>query len=182
MFRGLLFAGTGVAWFTFWFITKPSQEMTASMTEWPSVIWFSSTLLALALALVTFGRMVGGRWVIRLATVAAAGVGLSSIANVVEDGFRVEAAFFAFILGMLILEIGLAGLTLAIAGTVAGRRRILAAIPAATLAGVLLFPSPLGGPLMLGAWLAASVAALAPGMRQAAPGAVTPGELAVPAP
>jgi hypothetical protein len=164
--RALLFAGTGVAWFTFWFVTGPSDETTASMQEWPRVIWFSATLLFLALALVTFGRMVGGRSVIRLATIAAAAVGVSSVVNIVEDGFRVEAAFYAFILGLLIMEVALAGLTLAIARTGAGRRRLLAAIPAATLAGVLLFP-PAGGPLMLGAWLAASAAAFAPVVRQA---------------
>ena len=96
----------------------------------------------------------------RLSSIAAAGVGLSSVANILEDGFRVEAAFWAFILGTLILDVALAGLTVAIARSAAGRRRLLAMIPAMSLAGVLLFP-PVGGPLMLGAWLAASAAAFA---------------------
>ena len=169
MFRALLFAGTGVAWFTFWFVIQPSTETIASMQEWPRVVWFSATLLLLALALVTFGRMVGGRWVVRLATIAAGAAGVLGVVNIVEDGFRVEAMFFVFVLGLLILDVALAGLALAIALTAAGRRRLLAAIPAVTLAGVLLFP-PVGGPLMLGAWLAASAAALAPVLREV-PGA-----------
>lgn len=160
MLRALLFAGIGVAWFTFWFVTGPNQT-SASMQEWPNVIWFSATLLLLALALVTFGRMVGGRSVMRLATIAAAAAGVMSVVNIVEDGFRVEAAFYAFVLGLLTLDVALGGLALAIARTVAGRRRLLAAIPAAILAAIL-FP-PAGGPLMLGAWLAASAVALRDG-------------------
>ena len=162
MIRPLLFAGTGVAWFTLWFVAGPSQT-TASMQEWPNVIAFSAVLLALALALATFGRMVGGRWVIRLATIAGAIAGVLSIVNIVEDGFRVDAAFYAFVLGLMILEVALAGLALAIVRSAAGRRRLLAAIPAATMTAILLFPV-VGGPLMLGAWLAASVLALRDGM------------------
>ena len=157
MLRALLFAGTGVAWFTFWYVTG-SDESIASMQEWPRVIWFSATLLVLALALLTFGRMVGGRSVIRWATIAAATAGVMSVVNIFEDGFRVEALFYAFVLGLLILDVALGGLALAIARTVAGRRRLLAAIPAAVLAAIL-FP-PAGGPPMLGAWLAASAVAL----------------------
>jgi hypothetical protein len=160
MLRALLFAGTGVAWFTFWFVTGPDESM-ASMQEWPRVIWFSATLLLIALALVTFGRMVGGRSVIRLATIAAATAGVMGVVNIVEDGFRVEGAFYAFVLGLLVLDVALGALALTIARTVAGRRRLLAAIPAATLAAIL-FP-PAGGPLMLGAWLAASAVALRDG-------------------
>ncbi len=157
MLRALLFAGTGVAWFTLRFVAGPSQT-TASMQEWPNVISFSAALLLLALALVTFGRMVGGRSVTRPVTIAAAAAGVMSVVNIVEDGFRVEAAFYAFVLGLLILDVALGWLAVAIARTETGRRRLLAAIPAATLAAIL-FP-PAGGPLMLGAWLAASAVAL----------------------
>ena len=164
MIRVLLFAGTGVAWFTNWFVAGPAQTV-SSMQEWPRVIGFSATLLLLALALLAFGGMVGGRWVTRLATIAGGTAGVMSVVNIVEDGLRVEAAFFAFVVGLLILDAVLAGLALAIARTEAGPRRLLATIPAATLAAILLYPL-VGGPLMLGAWLAASVAALSPAMRQ----------------
>jgi len=157
--RSVLFAATGVAMLAFWALTQPSFEMSASMTEWPQVLWFSATLLLLAVALLTFGRMVGGRGVVRLASIAAAGVGLSSIANVFEDGFRIEGFFFVFILGTLTLDVALIALTIAIARTVAGRSRLLAFVPAGTLAGILLFVV-VGGPVMLVTWLGAAAAAL----------------------
>lgn len=162
MVRALLFAGTGVAWFALRFVSGPSPTV-ASMQEWPNVIAFSAVLMTLALALVTFGRMVGRRWVVRLATIAAAAAAVMSVVNIVEDGFRVEAAFYAFVLGLLILDVALGGLALAIARSAAGRQRLLAVIPAATLAAIL-FP-PAAAALMLGAWLAASAAALASGTR-----------------
>jgi hypothetical protein len=142
MSRSLLFALTGVLFFVYWVVARPSFEMTASMTEWPHVLWFSATLLSLAVALPVFGRMVGGRSVVRLASTAGAGLGLSSLANILEDGFRIEAFFFAFILGTLILDVALLALTIVIARTFPGRSRLFAVIPAGTVAGVLLFIAP----------------------------------------
>jgi hypothetical protein len=163
--RGLLFAGTGVAWFTFWYFTDPRTETIAEMQVWPRVIWFSAMLLLLAVALLTFGRMVGGRSSTRFATVAAATAGVMSVTNIVEDGFRVETMFLVFVAGLWILTLTLAGLTVTIARAEVGRRRLLAVIPAASLLGILLFP-PAGGPIMLGAWLAAAAASLAPFARR----------------
>jgi hypothetical protein len=157
MSRSLLFALTGVVFFVFWAVARPSFEMTASMTEWPNVLWFSATLLSLAVALPVFGRMVGGRWVVRLASVAGAGVGLSGVANIFEDGFRIDAFFFAFIVGTFILNVTLLALTIVIARTFRGRFRLFAVIPAGTLAGILLFVVA-GGPIMLVTWLAAAAA------------------------
>jgi len=142
----------------YWVVARPSFEMTASMTEWPHVLWFSATLLSLAVALPVFGRMVGGRWVVRLASIAGAGLGLSSVANIFEDGFRIEAFFFALILGTLILDVALLALTIIIARTIPGRYRLFAVIPAGTVAGILLFVAA-GGPIMLVTWLAAAAAA-----------------------
>jgi hypothetical protein len=159
MSRSLLFALTGVAFFVFWAIARPSFEMTASMTEWPQVLWFSATLLSLAVALPVFGRMVGGRSPVRLASIAGAGIGLSSIANIFEDGFGIDAFFFAFILGTLILEVALLALTIVIARTFRGRYRLLAVIPAGTVVGILLFVVA-GGPVMLVTWLGAAAVAV----------------------
>jgi hypothetical protein len=159
MSRSLLFALTGVAFFVFWVGARPSGEMTASMQEWPNVLWFSATLMTLAVALTVFGRMVGGRYVARLALVGGAGVALSSVANVFEDGFRIDAAFFVFILGTLILDLALLALTIQVARTAPDRIRRLALIPAGTLAGILLFVGP-GGPVMLLTWLGAAAAAV----------------------
>jgi hypothetical protein len=160
--RAMLFAGTGVAWFAFWFATDPAHQTVASMQQWPNVLSFSAVLLLLAVALVTFGRSLGGRWVVRFTILAAAAAGAASIANIVEDGFRVEAAFFAFVLCLLVIDGALALLSVTILRSAAGRQRLLALVPAATLVAILLFPF-VGGPVMLAAWLAASAAALAPG-------------------
>jgi hypothetical protein len=159
MSRSLLFALTGVVFCVYWVVARPSFEMTASMTEWPHVLWFSATLLSLAVALPVFGRMAGGPRVVRLASIAGAGVGLSSVANIFEDGFRIDAFFFAFILGTLILEVALLALTIVIARTLRGRYRLLAGIPAGTVAGILLFVVA-GGPVMLVTWLGAAAAAV----------------------
>lgn len=157
--RPLLFALTGVALAVFWVVTRPSFEMTASMTEWPNVLWFSATLLSLAVALPMFGRMVGGRQVVRLATIAGAGVGLSSVANILEDGLRIEAAFFLFVVGTLIMHVALLALTIVIGRTAPARYKLLAVIPAGTVAGILLFVVA-GGPIMLLTWLGAAAAAI----------------------
>ncbi len=163
--RSLLFATTGVALFAYWSIARPTFEITASMKEWPTVLWFSATLLSLAVTLPVFGRMVGGPQVVRWATIAGAGVGLSSVANVIEDGFRIEGAFFLFIMGTWTLNIALIALTIVLARTFGGRDRLLAFIPAGTVAGILLFVVA-GGPIMLITWLGAAAAALMMPSRQ----------------
>ena len=158
MSRSLLFVLTGGAFFAFWAVSHPSFEATASMTEWPNVLWFSATLLFLAVALPVFGRMVGGPTVVRLASIAGLGIGWSSVANVFEDGFGIDGFFFAFVLGLLTMEVSLLALTIVIARTAAGQNRLLAFIPAGTLAGILLFVVA-GGPIMLVTWLVAAVVA-----------------------
>jgi hypothetical protein len=160
--QSLLFALAGVLVFVYWMVARPSAAMTASQSEWPHVLWFSGTLLSLAVALPEFGRMLGGRWVVRLASIAGAGIGLSSVANIFEDGFRIEEFFFVFILGTLILDVTLLALSIVIARTFPGRHRLFALIPAGTLAGILLFVAA-GGPIMLVTWLAAAAAAVTSG-------------------
>ena len=158
--RAALFALTGVAFFVFWVVAHPSFEATASQSEWPNVLWFSATLLSLAVALPVFGRMVGGRWVFRLALLAGTGVALASVANVFEDGLQIEWFFFVFVLGASITDIALLALAVVIARTGRGENRLLALIPAATVAAIIFFVIA-GGPIMLVAWLAAAAVALA---------------------
>jgi hypothetical protein len=153
--RFVLFALTGAAFFAYWALAHPAGEMTTSMREWPRVLAFSAVLLSLTIAVPLFGRFVGGRLVGRWADVAGAGAGLSSIANVFEDGFGIDAAFFAFILGTLIVNIALLALAITIARSMPGRYGLLAAIPAGTMVGILWFVT-VGGPLMLLTWLGAA--------------------------
>ena len=158
MSRSLLFAVTGILWLVSW-VAGPSFEMTASMAKWLVVLSFSAALLSLAVALPVLGRMVGGRWVVRLASIAAAGAGLCSVANIFEDGIQIEWVFYVFVLGLLILDVALLALTVVIALTFPDRYRLFALIPAGTLAGILIFPVA-GGPILLVTWLAAAAAAV----------------------
>lgn len=161
--RALLFGVTGIALFAYWAIAHPSTELTASITEWPNVLWFSATLMLLAVAVAAFGRMVGGRTVVRTASLAAAGIAMSSVANVLEDGFRIEPAFYGFILGTLIHVVGMAALVVAIlVGSRARERLVLVLIPAGSAAGILLFVVA-GGPILLVTWLLAGGWAIAHG-------------------
>lgn len=157
MSRWLLFAITGMLWFGSW-VAPRSFEMSPSIVKWLVVLWFSASLLSLALALLVFGRMVSGREGARLASVASASAGLCSVANIFEDGFQIEAFFLVFVLGLLILDVALLALAIVIARTAPDRYRLLAVIPAGTLAGILLF-TVAGGPIMLITWLAAAAAA-----------------------
>lgn len=157
--RALLFAATGVAFFVLWAGAHPSNEMTAAMKQWPMVLWFSATLFVLAVALPAFGRMVGGRSIVRWSSIAGAGIGLSAVANIFEDGFGIDAAFFGFVAGTIIMEISLLSLAAVIARALPGRARGWALIPLGTVAGIVFFVGA-GGPVMLVTWLGAAVAAV----------------------
>ncbi len=156
--RPALFALTGVALFLYWALGKPTFDAAASQSEWPTVIWFSATLALLAVALPVFGRMVGGRWVFRLAIVAGAATGLSSVANIFEDGLRLDWVFAVFIVGELVSLVSLLALAVVIAATRRGSRRLLALVPAGTALGLLMFVYA-GGIIMLATWLGAAAAA-----------------------
>ncbi len=159
MARATLFALTGFAFLAYWVVANPSFEATASQGEWPHVLGFSGALLTLAVALPVFGRMVGGRWVTRLSLVAGSGVALSSVANVFEDGLRIEWVFFVFILGEMINLVALVILSVLIVWTGRGRDRLLALVPLGTGAAIILFVVA-GGVIMLVTWLAAAAVAL----------------------
>ena len=138
------------------------------LSEWSTVLSFSAALCGLAFALPTYARLVGGRTVFRASLVPAAGAALGSVSNILEDGLQLEWAFWLFILSLAITDLGLFAFTIVVAFIGRGRRRLLAAVPAATLAGVLLFP--VGGfVLMVAAWVAAAVLALVKPARSDAP-------------
>jgi hypothetical protein len=157
--RSLLFGLVGIGFFAMWFIAKPDYEQSPTQLEWPYIITFSALLLALGFAVAQFARLDGDQLVVRTALVVAAGTVLSSVANVLEDGLRIDEAFFAFVLGTAITVLGLLALTIAL--FVRGRQRRFAVVPAGTPAGILLFVVA-GGPLLLATWLIAAALSLAP--------------------
>jgi hypothetical protein len=173
MMRVALFTLTGVLFLGHWLLADPSFEVSEAITDTKYVLLFSAALLTLALALAVFGRMLGGRWVLRFSFLAGAGTALGSIANVVEDGFDMDWAFWGFILSLLIINPALVALSVVIALTARGAHRLLALIPAATLTAIVLYVY-LGGPLMLAAWLAAAAVVLVLPTRTTAPALTTP--------
>lgn len=169
MLRAAFFALVGVAFFTHWVVTDPSFEGPIN-TEWTHVLAFSALLLTLAVTLPVYGWMVGGRWVFRLSLVAGAGAALGSVANIFEDGFAIGWVFFVFILGTAIVNLALLGMTVVIARTQRGVYRLLALIPAGTVAAII-FNVLAGGIIMLVTWLIAAALAL---RTRAAVGAAPP--------
>ena len=160
MLRAAVFASVGVAFFAHWLITDPSFEGSTSQSEWRYVLGFSATLLTLALALPLFGRMVGGDWVFRWSIAAAAGVILGSVANIFEDGLKIDWFFFVFVFATAVISLFLLALSLAVAGTRRRAHKLLGLIPGATLAGLILYVWA-GGPIMLVTWLVAAATAVA---------------------
>ena len=166
MLRAALFALVGVGFFTHWVVTDPSRDGPI-VTAWPHVLAFSALLLTLAVALPVYGRMVGGRWVLRLSLAAGAGAALASVANIFEDGLQMDWVFFVFVMATAIINLALLALTVVIARTGRSSHRLLALIPAGTLAAII-FNVWAGGVVMLVTWLAAAAVALALHTRAAA--------------
>ena len=161
--RAALFALTGLGFFTYWSVVKPSFEGSPTQGEWPYLLAFSAMILMLAFAAPQFGQLVGGRVAFRASLVVASGAVLSSGANILEDGLKMEWAFFAFVLGTGIILIGLLVLTIAIVAS-AGQRHF-ALVPVGTIAGLPLFVIA-GGPIMLVTWMLAAALALTPTRKQ----------------
>ena len=123
---------------------------------------FTAALFAVAFALPLLAQYTGGGLaVVRVSLIPAVGATFAGLSNVLEDALQLGFAFWFFAVGAVITSLGLIAFTLAIAVAGRGRRRLLAAIPLATLVGWSLFESG-GGVLVLAAWLvAAAIAAQA---------------------
>lgn len=150
MLRAVLFTFTGVVWCvrSLQAFSDPEYIDPESASDWFAVLSFSAGLFALAFALPMFARLIGGRVVFRLSLVPAAGAALAGLSNLFEDALHWSGppgssgwAFWLFILGTGMTGIGLVAFSILIAVVSSGRRRLLAAVPAATLIGVMLFES-----------------------------------------
>ncbi len=161
-----LFILTGVANFAYWAIADPGFEESSTQTEWPYVLGFSGAILCLAVALPVYAQLVGGRDVVRVSLIPAVAFAVGSLVNVVEDGLGVDGAFLGFVLTTAVGLLGLLALSVIVASHGRGGRRLLALVPAATIAGIIAYVAA-GGPIMLATWLAA--AALAPTLRRRPP-------------
>ena len=160
MLRAALFTVVGVGFGVLWLqMLNPGFQIPESPSDWFRVLAFSALLIALAFAIPTFARLIGGHLVFRVSLVPAAGAALGGVSNILEDGLHLEWAFWLFVLSGAIIIVGLSAFTVVVAFIGRGRRRFLAAVPAAATAGWLLAPIG-GGILMSAAWLAAAAVVL----------------------
>jgi hypothetical protein len=165
--RAALFALMGVVFFVNWTVCDPTYEGSKCTDDWNVVLGFSAMFLLLAIAVPLFARLVGGRSVFRVSLVPAGGAALASLSNILEDGLKIDAAFFGFVLGTAGIILGLLALTAVIVFGGRGGDRFLALVPAGTMAAVIFYVIA-GGILMLITWLAAAALALALPRRTAA--------------
>ena len=160
MLRAALFVLVGVLFVIEFEVADSRGDVSETQADWTVVLLFSAALLALAVALPVFGQLSAGHPGLRASMLAAAGAGLSSAANIVEDGLLIEGAFFAFIAGAAILNLGLLVLTGVIVWRSRGVRRAHAVVSALTLVAITVYATA-GGYLMLVAWLIAAGFAVA---------------------
>jgi len=137
----------------------PDFEDPVSASDWFAVLSVSAGLFALAFAIALFAQLIGSRAVYRISRVAAVGAGLSALSNLLEDALQLGFAFWFFIVGTALTMAGLIAFTVVVAVVGRGPRRLLAAVPAATMVGLLLLESG-GGVLILAGWLAAAAIVL----------------------
>ena len=161
MARAALFTFVGVAWCvrSLQSFADPNYTDPVTASDWFAVFSFSAALFATALALPLFAQLIGGRAVFRVSLVPAVAAALTGLGNLLEDGLQIGAAGLFYGVGAGLTWVGLIAFTVAIAVSGRGRRRLLAAVPAATVIGWSLFASG-GGVLVLAAWLAAAAMAL----------------------
>ncbi len=165
--RVALFVSVGVAWMFWWVWTSPEDR------NWPHALVFSGFLLLLAIAIPQVARLAGGSTAFRVSLVAAGGAGLASVANLFEDGLRIDGFVYGFILGLLVMEVGLLIMAAVIASTGGGPARLVAVVPLGTLAAALLGVVA-GGPVGLATWLTAAGLAIALPRRRAVVAALPP--------
>ena len=91
--------------------------------------------------------------------IPATGIVLSAVANILEDGLRLDWAFWPFVVGSGITLLGLLMLTGIMVFAGRGSQRVLAVVPAGTLAAIATFVE-VGGPVMLATWVLAAALTL----------------------
>ena len=150
---------TGIAFFVYWIVGRPTHSASATQTQWPYVLWFSATILTLTLAIPLYGRMIGGKMVIRFASAAGAAALMNGAVNIIEDGFGQDSAFLLFALGSAAMLPTLIALAAVLAVRGRGAHRMFALIPFGTVAGIVLYVNA-GGVILLVTWSAAAAIAV----------------------
>ena len=152
--RATLFSLVGVGFLLHWIRQESGWRPRLPSSEPEVVVAFTALLLAHGLALWQFGAIVPDRRVRRAASALGVAAAVCAVANVLEDGYGVESAFFLFIAATLVLLLGQFLLAVVVLRTTGSW--LLASTPGLSGLALALYP-PLGGPLMLCAWGLAAV-------------------------
>jgi hypothetical protein len=120
------------------------QQLFAPNFQDPStpVDWFTSLSLSVAffgaaICIPWLAHAIGGRHVLGAALVAALGLILAGVANILEDPLDMEWAFFAFIGGLLVIYAGLLGLVVLLSSQADRRARALQLLATALVLDIL---------------------------------------------
>jgi hypothetical protein len=149
----------GMVPFVHWSVADLSHDETAQQHQWLFVLFFSAVVLVLGAGMLVVAHQAPVPGALRTARFLALVAVAASLTNLVEDGLRVEAMFFAFVAELLALQIGFAVLAVLIVVRGKGAERLWAVAPIATAAAILLYID-IGGPLMAVTWLVAALACL----------------------
>jgi hypothetical protein len=149
-------AAAGVLPLAYWLVADLSRDETSQQHDWFFVLLFSAVLLAIGLGMLTIASQLASTAAIRTAIFLGVVLTAASLTNIVEDGFRVEPAFLVFVAELVFLLLGCLVLALLILVGEHGSGRLWAAVPIATILGILLFVE-LGGPLLAVTWAGACV-------------------------
>lgn len=157
----LIFVAVGLGAWLHWSITDPSFDQSEAQSEWDHVLGFSALLLALNWSPAALGLRLSSAATVRRLSLTLIAIGaLAAITNIVEDGFGLEGAFFAFILLTGIQLVALVGLAISLGLSVRGPRQLLSLVPLASATGVILYVHA-GGPILLCTWATAAALLLA---------------------
>jgi hypothetical protein len=155
-------AAAGVLPLAYWLTADLSHDETSQQHEWFFVLLFSAVLLAMGLGMLTVADRLAGRAATRAAVFVGVVLSAASLTNIVEDGLKVEPAFLVFVAELAFLLLGCLVLAFLILVGEQGSGRLWAALPLATVVGILLYVE-VGGPLLAVTWAGA---ALVCGLRQ----------------
>jgi hypothetical protein len=135
--------------------TQADSFNPVNVLDWVATVSFSLALAALAAAAWLISELSGrSKPVVVAAAILAIGGLVAAIGNFIEDGLGVKAFGVMYELGVGGVLAGLVGLAVTLAF---GRRFRLAALAAATFAGVLMSSEAGGGFLILASWLVVAV-------------------------
>jgi hypothetical protein len=133
-----------------------SHDETSQQHEWFFVLLFSAVLLAMGLGMLTIADRLSGRAATRVAVFVGVVLSAASLTNIVEDGLGVEPGFLVFVAELAFLLLGCLVLAVLILIGEHGSGRLWAAVPLATVLGILLYVE-VGGPLLAVTWAGAAL-------------------------